>query len=60
MILGIIFGILLAGCFAFMVTMMLVNKSNVVGDTKGTFYTFSRSSLNMIYKEDGVKSKRIQ
>jgi len=59
MILGVILGILLAGCFAFMVTMMLVNKSNIVGDTKGTFDTFSKTSLNMIYKEDGVISNKI-
>ena len=55
MILGIILGLLLAGCFAFMATMYLVNKSNVLGDTKGSFYSFSRRSLNMINSENGVK-----
>lgn len=57
MILGIVLGLLLAGCFSFMITMMLVNKSNVLGDTKGTFYTFSKSTLNMLDKEDGVNSR---
>lgn len=52
--LGIILGLLLAGCFAFMVTMSLVSKSNVLGDTKGSFYTFSKRSLNMISSKDGV------
>ena len=55
MILGIILGIALAGCLAFMVTMTLVSKSNVIGDTKGSFWTFSKKSLNMIESQDGVR-----
>ncbi|MBQ9122403.1 MAG: hypothetical protein IJY10_02805 [Lachnospiraceae bacterium] len=54
MILGIILGLLLAGSFAFMVTMYLVSKSNVLGDTKGSFWTFSKRNLNMISSKDGV------
>lgn len=57
MILGIFLGLLLAGCFSFMVTMMLVSKSNVLGDTKGSFYTFSKSSLNMLDQKDGVSTR---
>lgn len=55
MILGVILGIALAGCLAFMVTMTLVNKSNVLGDTKGSFWTFSKNRLNMIESKDGVR-----
>jgi len=53
--LGIIIGLVLAGCFAFMVTMILVCNSNVLGDYKGSFYTFSKSNLNMIHSEDGIR-----
>ncbi len=55
MILGIILGLLLAGCFAFMVTMFLVSRSNVLGDTKGTFREFAKAPLHMISKADGVR-----
>ena len=55
MIAGIILGILLAAGLAFMITMRLVCKSNVLGDTKGTFYTFSKGSLNMMQSKDNIK-----
>lgn len=53
-ILGIIMGLLLAGCFAYMVTMIAVCNSNVLGDTKGTFKTFSQKPLKMLKKSDGI------
>ena len=56
---GILLGLVLAGCFAFMVTMILVHKSNVLGDTKGTFHTFSKNSLRMIAKEDGISRRNL-
>ena len=55
MIIGIILGVLLAAGLAFMITMRLVCKSNVLGDTKGTFYTFSKGSLNMMQSRDNIK-----
>ena len=57
MIFGVILGLVLAGCFAFMVTMIMVNKSNVLGDSKGTFKDFSKMPLHMINKKDDI-SKR--
>ena len=54
MILGIILGLTVAGCLTFMITMRLVSKSNVLGDTKGSFYTFSKGSLNMIQSKDKI------
>lgn len=54
MIIGIILGVLVAAGLAFMITMRLVCKSNVLGDTKGTFYTFSKESLNVIVSIDNV------
>lgn len=54
-ILGMLIGLLMAGCLAFMVTMILVCNSNVSGDSKGSFYTFSKTNLNMIHSEDGIR-----
>ena len=54
-ILGIILGIMVAAGLTFMITMRLICKSNVLGDTKGSFYTFSKKSLNMIRSEDNIR-----
>lgn len=54
LVFGIILGLFLAGSFALWVTTALINKSNVIGDTKGTFDEFAKDSLRMINKKDGV------
>lgn len=56
-ILGIIIGLLLAGGFAYMVTMSAVAKSNVLGDTKGNFNEFTRKPLRMISRSDGINPR---
>ena len=53
-ILGIILGIAFSACFAFMITMIIVRKSNDMGDSKGSFYSFAGTNLRMINKKDGV------
>ena len=57
-VLGIILGIAFAVCFSFMVTMIIVRNSNDMGDSKGTFWTFSASSVRMINKKDGVSPNK--
>lgn len=57
-VLGIILGIVIALCFSFMVTMLIVRKSNDMGDSKGTFREFSDSPLRIISKKDGVNANR--
>lgn len=52
---AVILGLALAATFAFMVTMHLVCKSNVLGDSKGSFYHFTGRSLSMISRSDGVR-----
>lgn len=59
-ILGIILGIAFSACFAFMITMIVVRKSNDMGDSKGTFYSFSGTSVRMLSKRDGVSPNRWQ
>ena len=39
--LGILLGIAFSACLAFMVTMIVVRKSNDMGDSKGSFYSFA-------------------
>lgn len=56
-VLGIILGVALAFCFAYMVTMTSVAKSNVLGDTKGTFTEFTRKPLRMISRSDGINPR---
>ena len=53
---GYIYGGLLGLAFglgiAFFITMLLVKKSNDIGDSKGALYDFGY--LNMMYTEDGL------
>lgn len=55
---GIIVGLLLAACFAFMLTMIIVRKSNDSGDSKGTFAQFSSTPLRIISRSDGVNPNK--
>ncbi len=54
LVFGIILGLFLAGCFALWVTTVLINNSNVLGDTKGSFDEFAKDSIRMISRKDGV------
>ena len=54
LVFGILLGLFLAGGFACWVTAALVNKSNVLGDTKGSFEEFANDSFRMINRKDGV------
>lgn len=58
-VLGIIMGLLLAGCFAYMATMIAVCNSNVLGDTKGTFEEFSQKPFKLLKKADGINPRRL-
>lgn len=57
-VLGIILGLALAFCFAYMVTMTAVAKSNVLGDTKGSFNEFTTKPLRMLSRSDGINPRK--
>ena len=57
---GIILGIAMSVCLSFMITMIIVCKSNDMGDSKGTFYSFAGTNVRMLSKKDGVNPKRWQ
>lgn len=59
-LLGIILGIAFSACFAFMITMIIVRKSNDMGDSKGSFYSFAGTNVRMLSKKDGVSPNRWQ
>ena len=57
-ILGMMLGVIIAACFAFFITTMIVRKSNDMGDSKGSFFTFAGSNIRIINKRDGVSPNR--
>ena len=58
--LGILLGIAFSVCLAFMVTMIVVRKSNDMGDSKGSFYSFAGTNVRILSKKDGVNPNRWQ
>lgn len=58
LILAIILGCLIGFSFAFMITAILVTKSNNHGDSKGTFIQFCEAPLHMIYSQDNIRKPK--
>ena len=58
LILAIMIGCLIGFSFAFMITAILVAKSNDHGDSKGTFVQFSEAPLHMIYSQDNIRKPK--
>ena len=55
-IFAIILGCLLGFAFAYMVTGILVAKSNNHGDSKGNFTDFAQYPLNVTCRKDNLRS----
>lgn len=55
LIFSILLGCLLGFTFAYMITAILVSKSNNHGDSKGNFYTFSKGPLHMRQERNNIK-----
>lgn len=47
-ILGFVIGLILAGAFAFGLTMLLLHRSNNIGDSEGTYTDFTGSKMQFI------------
>lgn len=57
-LLGILFGLAIAGSCAFTITMCSVSKSNDMGNSKGEFKSFVVGPLRILERKNGVNPKR--
>jgi len=58
-VIGFILGVIVGIGVAYLITALLVKSSNDLGDSVGQFKDFSKESLKVIEKKDGVSRNYI-